>query len=54
MTGDDRIVYVDATATRYRTGHFLNTHDDGVGDDGRLFAYVLNLTPVWRPDWAGC
>ncbi|MBX9576029.1 MAG: 2OG-Fe(II) oxygenase [Caulobacteraceae bacterium] len=53
LTGDDRIVYVDAQATRYLPGHFLNGHDDRHEDAGRLYAYVLNLTPRWRPEWGG-
>lgn len=53
LTGDDRIVYVDAQATRYLPGHFLNGHDDRHADAGRLYAYVLNLTPRWRVEWGG-
>lgn len=53
LTGDDRIAYVDARATRYRAGHFLTTHDDDDAAKHRLYAYVLNLTPNWRPDWGG-
>lgn len=53
LTGDDRIAYVDAQATRYLPGHFLNGHDDRHEDAGRLFAYVLNLTPRWRVEWGG-
>ena len=53
LTGDDRIAYVDARATRYRTGHFLTTHDDDDSAKHRLYAYVLNLTRNWRPDWGG-
>ena len=53
LTGDDRIAYVDAQATRYLPGHFLNGHDDGHEDAGRLYAYVLNLSPRWRAEWGG-
>jgi hypothetical protein len=53
MTGDRRGIYVDAQATRYRPGHFLTTHTDEAPGKGRLFAYVLNFTPVWRLDWGG-
>ncbi|WP_304190091.1 2OG-Fe(II) oxygenase family protein [Phenylobacterium aquaticum] len=53
ITGDARAVYSDAQATRYRAGHFLTTHDDDIAGKHRLFAYVLNLTPVWRPEWGG-
>lgn len=53
FTGDDRIAYVDAQPTRYLPGHFLNTHTDEHTDAGRLYAYVLNLSPRWRPEWGG-
>lgn len=53
MTGDDRIEYCDAQATRYRPGHFLTVHDDAQAGKDRLYAYVINLTPVWRADWGG-
>lgn len=53
LTGDPRIAYVDAQATRYLPGHFLTRHDDGVEGKNRLFAYVLNLTPRWAADWGG-
>lgn len=53
LTGEPRIAYCDAQATRYLPGHFLTTHDDGVEGKHRLFAYVLNLTPAWRTDWGG-
>ncbi len=50
VTGNLSIAFADAQATRYRRGHFLNQHDDG---KGRIAAYVLDLTPRWRPDWGG-
>lgn len=53
LTGDDRIAYLDAQATRYRPGHFLTVHDDHQAGKDRLYAYVINLTPVWRADWGG-
>ena len=53
ITGNPRIAYIDAQATRYRPGHFLTTHDDDVEGKNRLFAYVINLTPNWRVDWGG-
>ena len=40
-------------ATRFDPGHFLTCHDDSVEGKNRLFAYVLNLSQVWRPDWGG-
>jgi len=53
ITGDERIQYLDAQATRYRPGHFLTVHDDHQDGKDRLYAYVINLTPVWRADWGG-
>lgn len=53
ISGFDDLVYVDAQATRYLPGHYLNQHDDARDGAGRRLAYVLNLTPRWRPDWGG-
>jgi len=53
ITGLPDIAWADAQATLYRPGDFLTVHDDETGGHKRLVAYVLNLTPVWRPDWGG-
>jgi hypothetical protein len=53
ITGVREIARVDAQATRYRHGHFLTAHDDRDDGNGRVAAYVLNLTPGWRTDWGG-
>lgn len=53
LTGAGDIDFADAHASRYRPGHFLTTHDDTVAEMGRRAAYVLNLSPEWRPDWGG-
>jgi SM-20-related protein len=53
LTGADDIAFADAHASRYHPGHFLSAHDDEVATMGRRAAYVLNLTPEWRPDWGG-
>lgn len=53
LTGQPRIALADAQLTRYRAGHFLTEHDDHVEGKNRFFAYVLNLTPVWRIEWGG-
>lgn len=53
LTGDHRCAYADAQATRYGAGDFLTAHDDDVAGKHRLYAYVLNFTPAWRPDWGG-
>lgn len=52
LTGDTRIRHINMKASRYRPGHFLTKHDDGHVAT-RLYAYVLNLTPKWHPDWGG-
>ena len=52
ITGNPAIAFADARATRYRRGHFLKCHDGG-NEKGRIAAYVLNMTPRWRPDWGG-
>ena len=53
ITGFKQIRFADAQITRYSAGHFLTEHSDDVAGKGRLAAYVLNLTPIWRPDWGG-
>ena len=53
LTGEPTAVYCDAMATRYRPGDFLTTHTDAAEGKHRLFAFVLNFTPVWRVDWGG-
>jgi hypothetical protein len=53
ISGDPRAAFVDAQATRYRAGDFLTEHDDDVEGKNRLLAYVLGMSPVWRPEWGG-
>ncbi len=53
LTGDDRVGFADVMATRYLPGHFATAHQDELPGSGRLYAYVLNLTPQWRADWGG-
>ena len=53
LTGDARVRRINAQATRYRRGQFLREHNDEDASEGRLYAYVLNLTPHWRADWGG-
>ena len=53
LTGHRGIRRVNAQATRYRPGHFLKRHSDAHSGEGRQFAYVLNLTRRWEPDWGG-
>jgi len=56
VTGIDAIAWADAQATLYRPGDFLTQHDDRknlASGHMRVAAYVLNMTPGWRPDWGG-
>ncbi len=52
LTGE-QVDFCDMQATRYRSGHFLTSHDDGVDGKNRRLAYVLNLSKRWRADWGG-
>lgn len=53
LTGDERVRRVNAQATRYRPGHFLRYHTDINSHEGRLYAYVINLSREWNADWGG-
>jgi Rps23 Pro-64 3,4-dihydroxylase Tpa1-like proline 4-hydroxylase len=53
ITGEPDIRLVNGQATRYLPGHFLTSHDDGIDGEGRIAAYVINLTQGWRTDWGG-
>ena len=53
VTGKDDLRRVDAQATRYLAGHFLGRHDDHGESRTRRVAYVLGLSPGWRPEWGG-
>ncbi len=53
LTGAPQIMRIDAQATRYQAGQFLRTHNDEHSGEGRLFAYVINLTRRWQADWGG-
>ncbi len=53
ITGLSQIRRADAQATRYVAGHFLRRHNDMNEDDGRLCAYVINLSRDWQADWGG-
>jgi Rps23 Pro-64 3,4-dihydroxylase Tpa1-like proline 4-hydroxylase len=45
--------YVEVFGSRYRAGNFLTLHNDRQDGAERLAAYVLGLTPEWRPEWGG-
>jgi SM-20-related protein len=53
ITGIRDIAFADGQATAYSTGHFLTAHTDDVEGKQRRAAYVLGLSPVWRPEWGG-
>ena len=53
LTGDARVRRVNAQATRYRPGQFLRWHTDIDSTEGRLYAYVINLSRDWQADWGG-
>ncbi|HEY1707837.1 MAG TPA: 2OG-Fe(II) oxygenase family protein [Rhizomicrobium sp.] len=53
VTGEPKIAFADAQATRYGPGHFLTTHDDGIAGKNRVAGYILNMTPQWLADWGG-
>ena len=53
VTGDAQIAFADAQATRFDPGHFLTCHDDAIAGKNRRVAFVLSLSPSWRPDWGG-
>ena len=53
ITGKPQIIKADAQATRYGPLQFLNKHNDIPRGENRVIAYVLNLTPVWKPNWGG-
>lgn len=53
LSGDSAITRVSAQCTRFRAGQFLMPHEDEEVTEGRRYAYVLNLSRGWRPDWGG-
>ncbi|WP_037083192.1 2OG-Fe(II) oxygenase family protein [Pseudoxanthomonas sp. J35] len=53
LTGDAEIRMTSAIGVRYRHGHFLRSHSDHASDEDRAFAYVINLSHGWKPDWGG-
>jgi len=53
VVGDPAIRFADAQGTAYSPGDFLTGHDDAVEGKNRTAAYVLGLSPTWRPEWGG-
>ena len=52
VTGAVKASRVFCQASRFLPGHVLTEHSD-LGADQRHFAYVLNLSRDWNPDWGG-
>lgn len=52
VTGLDSVVCISSSATLFKPLDYLTIHDDGRAP-GKQVAYVLNMTPHWRPDWGG-
>jgi len=53
ITNEPNVRKIDAQATLYAPGHFLNTHDDTGTSAERRAAYVMGFSKEWRPDWGG-
>ena len=53
ISGEPQINAVNAQATRYRAGQFLTRHQDTDVNEGRVCAYVINLSKNWDSDWGG-
>jgi Rps23 Pro-64 3,4-dihydroxylase Tpa1-like proline 4-hydroxylase len=53
IIGGDDLSFADGQATAYSNGHFLTAHTDNLEGKQRRAAYVLGLSPVWRPEWGG-
>ena len=53
VTNEPSVVKLDAQASLYAPGHFLNTHNDHGDNAERRCAYVLSFTKNWRADWGG-
>jgi Rps23 Pro-64 3,4-dihydroxylase Tpa1-like proline 4-hydroxylase len=53
LTGSTGPRFTDIRAYRYLPGHFIMSHSDDPGEYERVYAWVLNLNPVWRIAWGG-
>ena len=47
------LAFGEGMTTAYGPGDFLTCHDDAVAGRNRLAAFVLGMTPQWRPEWGG-
>jgi SM-20-related protein len=53
VTGLPNIQWADGQATWFKPGHFLKAHTDEQEAEGRVAAYVMNLSADWDRDWGG-
>ncbi len=53
VVGRAGLQFGEGQATAYSPGDFLTCHDDAVHGRNRVAAFVLGMTPSWRPDWGG-
>ncbi len=53
LLGLKDIAHITAFVSRYEQGHFLMPHTDHVKGEQREAAFVLNLSPRWKPEWGG-
>ena len=53
VIGAAPLTFTDAQATAYAPGDFLTCHDDAAPGRDRVAAFVLGMTPRWRPEWGG-
>jgi Rps23 Pro-64 3,4-dihydroxylase Tpa1-like proline 4-hydroxylase len=53
LTGEAGVRRINARASRYRPGQFLRRHSDINSIEGRMYAYVINLSKDWQADWGG-
>lgn len=53
ITDEPSVIKLDAQATLYSQGHFLNLHDDTGDGAERRAAYVMGFTKNWSTNWGG-
>jgi SM-20-related protein len=53
VTARPDITNADGNASCYGPSSFLTDHDDAKEDETRIAAYVLSMTPSWKPSWGG-
>lgn len=53
ITGEPEVIKIDAQATLYAPGHFLNAHDDRGESLERRAAYVMGFSKGWSRNWGG-